>query len=72
MLIAVSLAGETLRYHSHFACTVVPSPSAPINPLDLVAFGRLATAVKKAHLLAGWDDETGEVTMMSMEWAGMG
>ncbi|KAG0147300.1 hypothetical protein CROQUDRAFT_670589 [Cronartium quercuum f. sp. fusiforme G11] len=64
--------GDTLRFHSHFACTVVASPSMEINPIDLVSFGRLATAVKKAHLLACWDSETNSIEFLSLEWAGMG
>ncbi|KAH9818979.1 hypothetical protein DFH28DRAFT_886929 [Melampsora americana] len=64
--------GDTLRFHSHFACTVIESPSTCINPIDLVSFGRLATAVKKAHLLACWDSETGSIDYLSLEWAGMG
>ncbi|EGG09932.1 uncharacterized protein MELLADRAFT_95257 [Melampsora larici-populina 98AG31] len=64
--------GDALRFHLHFACTVIESPSTSINPIDLVAFGRLATAVKKVHLLACWDSETGSIDYLSLEWAGMG
>lgn len=72
MLTHFRSAGDSLRYHSHFACTVVPSLETTINPLDLVSMGRLATAVKKAHLLAAWDDAKQEATFMSLEWAGIG
>lgn len=41
-------------------------------PLDLVAYGRLATAVKKAHLLASWDDKAQEADFFSLEWAAFG
>ncbi|MBW0512075.1 hypothetical protein O181_051790 [Austropuccinia psidii MF-1] len=64
--------GDTLRFHSHFACTVISDPQASIAPLSLVSYGRLATAVKKAHLLACWDEETNTVNYLSLEWAGMG
>lgn len=37
--------------------------------MELVAWGRLGTATKKAHLIAGWDDETEEVDFYSLEWA---
>lgn len=40
-----------------------------ITPMELVAWGRLGTATKKAHLIAGWDDETGEADFYSLEWA---
>lgn len=41
-------------------------------PLDLVAYGRLATAVKKAHLLASWNDQTSAADYLSLEWAAFG
>ena len=51
-------------------------------PLDLVAYGRLATAVKKAHLLASWSDDDdddqeegqgqGKAQYLSLEWAAFG
>ncbi|KAM0748138.1 hypothetical protein T439DRAFT_328126 [Meredithblackwellia eburnea MCA 4105] len=64
--------GDPLRYHSHFTLTTLTSPKTPIMPLDLVAYGRLATGVKKAHLLASWDKEKGEATYFSLEWAAFG
>ncbi|GAA6037090.1 hypothetical protein JCM8097_008725 [Rhodosporidiobolus ruineniae] len=64
--------GDPLRYHSHFTLTVLSTPQTSILPLDLVAYGRLATAVKKAHLLASWDDEKGEAEYASLEWAAFG
>jgi len=64
--------GDPLRYHSHFAATVQVSPSAPLRPMEIVAHGRLGTATKKAHLLCGWDPASGEVTYLSIEWAGFG
>ncbi|WAQ82615.1 hypothetical protein PtA15_2A932 [Puccinia triticina] len=64
--------GDSLRFHSHFACTVIQDPQKPIAPLSLVSYGRLATAVKKSHLLACWDESTQAVKFLSLEWAGMG
>ncbi|CAH7683111.1 hypothetical protein PPACK8108_LOCUS16418 [Phakopsora pachyrhizi] len=64
--------GDSLRFHSHFACTVISDPLRLIEPLAIVSYGRLATAVKKSHLLACWDEETDEVRYMSLEWAGIG
>ncbi|GAA5894080.1 hypothetical protein JCM8208_002343 [Rhodotorula glutinis] len=72
--------GDPLRYHSHFTLTVLSTPTTAIMPLDLVAYGRLATGVKKAHLLASWDaeaDEGGEggegrARYVSLEWAAFG
>ncbi|KAF8162906.1 hypothetical protein B0H34DRAFT_780779 [Crassisporium funariophilum] len=64
--------GDPLRYHSHFAASVVDSPIASLRPMEIVAHGRLGTATKKAHLLCGWDDEKQEVSYLSIEWAGFG
>ncbi|GAA6054546.1 hypothetical protein JCM3770_006021 [Rhodotorula araucariae] len=64
--------GDPLRYHSHFTLTVLSTPATTIMPLDLVAYGRLATAVKKAHLLASWDAEKTEALYASLEWAAFG
>ncbi|KAJ9109234.1 hypothetical protein QFC21_000563 [Naganishia friedmannii] len=49
--------GDPLRYHSHFVTTTLPTLSTPIRPLELVAWGRLGTATKKAHLLCCVDME---------------
>ncbi|GAA6016519.1 hypothetical protein JCM8202_006068 [Rhodotorula sphaerocarpa] len=64
--------GDPLRYHSHFTLTVLSTPTTTIMPLDLVAYGRLATAVKKAHLLGTWDDEKKAAEYTSLEWAAFG
>ncbi|GJN88574.1 hypothetical protein Rhopal_001540-T1 [Rhodotorula paludigena] len=64
--------GDPLRYHSHFTLTVLSSPKTTIMPLDLVAYGRLATGVKKAHLLGTWDADKGVVSYASLEWAAFG
>jgi len=64
--------GDPLRYHSHFAASVIESPIASLRPMEIVAHGRLGTATKKAHLLCGWDDKTQEVSYLSIEWAGFG
>ena len=44
-------AGDPLRYHSHFTATVQTTPQSPVSAHELIAAGRLGTAVKKAHLL---------------------
>lgn len=64
--------GDPLRYHSHFVATAYPSPNTPIQPMEIVAHGRLGTATKKSHLLCGWDESTNQVTYISVEWAGFG
>ncbi|KAI5899871.1 tRNA-intron endonuclease catalytic domain-like protein [Schizophyllum commune H4-8] len=64
--------GDPLRYHSHFAATVIESPDAPMRPMEIVAHGRLGTATKKAHLLCSWDDDKRTVSYLSIEWAGFG
>lgn len=64
--------GDPLRFHSHFTAIVLESPKEEIFPLDIVSWGRLATAVKKACLLASWDNKAQKVRYLSLEWAGFG
>ncbi|KAI0086611.1 hypothetical protein BDY19DRAFT_894376 [Irpex rosettiformis] len=64
--------GDPLRYHSHFAASVIESPIASIRPMEIVAHGRLGTATKKSHLLCGWDETKQETSYYSIEWAGFG
>ncbi|KAJ7582838.1 hypothetical protein C8J56DRAFT_233112 [Mycena floridula] len=64
--------GDPLRYHSHFAATILESAAAPLRPMEIVAHGRLGTATKKSHLLCCWDDEKRTVSYLSIEWAGFG
>jgi tRNA-splicing endonuclease subunit Sen34 len=46
-----ALVGDPLRYHSHFTATVQTTPQSLISAHELIAAGRLGTAVKKAHVL---------------------
>lgn len=72
--------GDPLRYHSHFVTTSLPSLHTPIRPLELVAWGRLGTATKKAHLLCAYaaederkdGEDEGEVECWSLEWGNFG
>ncbi|KIK59854.1 hypothetical protein GYMLUDRAFT_44324 [Collybiopsis luxurians FD-317 M1] len=64
--------GDPLRYHSHFCATVIESPTHAINPMEIVAHGRLGTATKKTHLFCGWHDQKKKVSYLSIEWAGFG
>lgn len=64
--------GDPLRYHSHFAASVIEDLELPITPMEIVAHGRLGTATKKTHLLCGWDDRKKQVSYFSIEWAGFG
>lgn len=60
--VTLTRPGDPLRFHSHFSATVFESSEdTRIAPLDLVAYGRLATGVKKAHLLCTYDEPTGEI-----------
>ncbi|KAK7417031.1 tRNA-splicing endonuclease subunit [Neonectria punicea] len=67
--------GDPLRFHAHFMATQYDwDEEIPI--LDIVAGGRLATAVKKAFLMGGQQpgSETspdGQVRTFSLEWAAM-
>ncbi|KAJ6780452.1 hypothetical protein PWT90_01818 [Aphanocladium album] len=72
--------GDPLRFHAHFMASQYDWDE-PIPILDIVAGGRLATAVKKAFLLggeqpavaaAGSDEETKpQVRTFCLEWAAM-
>ncbi|KIK21361.1 hypothetical protein PISMIDRAFT_681273 [Pisolithus microcarpus 441] len=64
--------GDPLRYHSHFVASVIASPRTPLQPMEIVAHGRLGTGTKKSHLLCEWDEENDIVTCYSIEWAGFG
>lgn len=41
-------------------------------PMEIVAHGRLGTATKKTHLFCTWDEIVGDVSYVSIEWAGFG
>lgn len=74
--------GDPFRFHAHFMATSYEWEEE-ITMLDLVASGRLATAVKKGYLLGGQKPRAdggdgagdlvdgGEVRAFCMEWAGM-
>ncbi|KZT60368.1 hypothetical protein CALCODRAFT_522978 [Calocera cornea HHB12733] len=64
--------GDPLRYHSHFVATALAGRDGTVRPMEVIAFGRLGTATKKAHLLCGWDEGTGQVSFFSIEWANFG
>lgn len=70
--------GDPLRYHSHFVTTTIGHPDVPIQPMELVAFGRLGTATKKAHLLCCYDNKkdergnAGGTEFYSLEWGNFG
>ncbi|KAG8954041.1 tRNA-splicing endonuclease subunit [Tulasnella sp. 424] len=64
--------GDQLRYHSHFVATVLLTSTTKLTPMQIVAYGRLGTVTKKAHLLCGWDGNTGKVDYYSIEWAYFG
>ncbi|KAG8933969.1 tRNA-splicing endonuclease subunit [Tulasnella sp. 418] len=64
--------GDQLRYHSHFVATVLATPLSKMNPMEIVAHGRLGTGTKKAHLICGWDEEQQHVDYYSIEWANFG
>lgn len=68
----LEVLGDPLRYHSHFVATAISSPASTIDPMRIVAYGRLGTATKKSHLLCGWDEEKQQVSYVSIEWAGFG
>lgn len=64
--------GDQLRYHSHFVATVLLTSTTKLTPMQIVAYGRLGTVTKKAHLLCGWDEDSGKVDYYSIEWAYFG
>ncbi|KAB5576521.1 PAXNEB protein-domain-containing protein [Coniochaeta sp. 2T2.1] len=73
--------GDPFRFHAHFMATSYEWEEE-ITMLDLVASGRLGTAVKKGYMLGGQKPrevgdargdvvDGGEVRAFCMEWAGM-
>lgn len=67
--------GDPLRFHAHFMASQY-GWDEPIPILDIVAGGRLATAVKKAFLVGGEqppakDESTPQVRTFCLEWAAM-
>ncbi|WXC61227.1 hypothetical protein SNK03_007106 [Fusarium graminearum] len=68
--------GDPLRFHAHFMANQYDWDEE-IPVLDIVAGGRLATAVKKAYLIGGRQPQTDESTddggmrTFSIEWAAM-
>lgn len=64
--------GDPLRFHAHFMANEYEWDE-PIPMLDLVAGGRLATAVKKAFLVGGHQSNPclSTVRTFSLEWAAM-
>ncbi|CAM1511082.1 Fc.00g085950.m01.CDS01 [Cosmosporella sp. VM-42] len=67
--------GDPLRFHAHFMASEY-NWDEEIPILDIVAGGRLATAVKKSFLLGGQQRGLGashntRVRTFSVEWAGM-
>lgn len=61
--------GDPLRYHSHFTATVQTTPQTLISAHELIAAGRLGTAVKKAHVLCSVQsakDESDEIAWQSL------
>lgn len=72
-----------MRYHSHFVNTTLETPDTIIRPMELVAWGRLGTATKKAHLICCYDEnarrghgdkpaDQGEIEFYSLEWGNFG
>jgi len=61
--------GDPELYHAHFVA-LVQRPNQGITPLQLVALGRLATAVKKTFLVCSRDAQ-GQATYLSIEWTNM-
>jgi tRNA-splicing endonuclease subunit Sen34 len=62
--------GDPLRYHAHFLAHEF-GWDEEIEMLDLVARGRLGTAVKKSFLIGGEVPKSGEARAFCIEWAGM-
>lgn len=68
--------GDPLRFHAHFMASQYDWHE-PIPILDIVAGGRLATAVKKAYLIGGEQppladsDPEPRVRTFCLEWAAM-
>ena len=65
--------GDYLRYHAHFTSQVIVNDE-PIKPMEIVGWGRLGTATKKAGLICCLDEkeDPDKVEFYSLEWANFG
>lgn len=62
--------GEPTKYHSHFIVIVMPSKMS-CSPHQLLAYGRLASAVKKTVVFAIVNDNDFIVKFQSISWTSM-
>ncbi|KAJ2781235.1 tRNA-splicing endonuclease subunit [Coemansia javaensis] len=62
--------GEPMRHHSSHVVTLVDRDQG-LAPRELVAVGRVCTAVKKTRLLSAWDPGRGRFTHIALSWSGM-
>ena len=61
--------GDPSRYHSHFIVIVIPS-SRKMTSMELLAYGRLGSGVKKSVLLATVNETTNQsVEYQSISWS---
>ena len=61
--------GDPSRYHSHFIVIVIPS-GRKITSMELLAYGRLGSGVKKSVLLATVNETTNQsVEYQSISWS---
>ncbi|KAJ1557569.1 tRNA-splicing endonuclease subunit, partial [Nowakowskiella sp. JEL0078] len=59
---------DPMHCHSSFIVTVHHSLKK-FTPIEIVSYGRLATTVKKKHILCSYDVEKEEITSVVLEWA---
>ena len=56
-------------YHSNYIVSIV-YPDEKISAKELIAVGRLGTAVKKTHVLCSWSEESGFIGVC-LNWEGL-
>ena len=65
----VIFVGDPARFHSFYIAVIVPA-NTRLDSQEIAAMSRLGTSVKKTVLICS-EDEHGELTYLSLQWAGI-
>ncbi|KAJ2602140.1 tRNA-splicing endonuclease subunit [Coemansia sp. RSA 1721] len=63
--------GEPMRYHSNYVVSLIDNKST-VSPRELIALGRLGTAVKKTRILCSWDEQESKFIYVTLNWSAFG
>ena len=64
----VIFVGDPARFHSFYIAVIVPANTC-LDSQEIASMSRLGTSVKKTVLICS--DEHGELTYLSLQWAGI-